>query len=61
MERNEKFKQEYMQFLDDVISQRFAEMVPQDELCADEDYVFYIPHHGVYCLQKKELRLRNQV
>lgn len=55
MERNEKFHQEYKQFLDDVISNGFAEMVPQEELWAGEVNVFYIPHHGVDHPLKKNL------
>lgn len=57
MERNEKFHQEYKQFLDDVISNGFAEMVPQEEFRAGEVNVFYIPHHGVYHPRKKKLRV----
>lgn len=57
MERNEKFHQGYTKFLDDVISNGFAEMVPQDELRAGEVNVFYIPHHGVYHPRQGKLRV----
>lgn len=57
MERNEKFHQEYTKFLDDVISNGFAEMVPQNELHAGEDNVFYIPDHGVYHPRKAKLQV----
>ncbi|KAK0149192.1 hypothetical protein N1851_010280 [Merluccius polli] len=57
MERNEKFHQEYTKFLEDVISNGFAEMVPQNELRAGEVNVFYIPHHGVYHPRKGKLRV----
>lgn len=56
LERNEKFHQEYTQFLNDVISHGFADMVSQDELRTGEDNVFYIPHHGVYHPLKKKMR-----
>lgn len=48
MERNEKFKQEYTKFLEDVISNGYAEKVP---------HVFYIPHHGVYHPRKGKLQV----
>ena len=57
MERNEKFHQEYTKFLEDVISNGFAERVPQNELRAGEVNVFYIPHHGVYHPRKGKLRV----
>ena len=57
MERNEKFHQEYTEFLENVINNGYAEMVPQDELRCGEDNVFYIPHHGVYHPHKGKLRV----
>lgn len=53
MKRNEKFHQEYTKFLDDVINNGFAEMVPQNELRAGKDNMFYIPHHAVPSTQNK--------
>ncbi len=57
LERNEKFHQECTKFLDDVINNGFAEKVPQNELRAGEDSVFYIPHHGIYHPRKGKLRV----
>lgn len=57
LERSDLFHQEYTKFLDDVISNGLAEMVPQKELRAGEDDVFHIPHHGVYHPHKGKLRV----
>ena len=57
MERDEKFHQDYTAFLEDVIRNGYAEMVPEDELRDGDENVFYIPHHGVYHPRKGKLRV----
>ncbi|XP_034057151.1 uncharacterized protein LOC117536415 [Gymnodraco acuticeps] len=57
LERNPTFKEEYTNFLDDVINNGYAESVPEHQVKGKEGKVWYIPHHGVYHPKKKTLRV----
>ncbi|KAL0177460.1 hypothetical protein M9458_026354, partial [Cirrhinus mrigala] len=57
LKRNESFHSEYAAFLNDVISQGYAEVVPQQEMEGAEGRTWYIPHHGVYHPKKNTLRV----
>lgn len=54
--KRESFHDEYSAFLNDVIAQGYAEVVPQEELGGAEGRVWYILHHGVYHPRKNTLR-----
>ncbi|KAK0131615.1 hypothetical protein N1851_033674 [Merluccius polli] len=55
--RDEKFHREYTNFLGDVISKGYAELVPEHEIERSDGKVWYIPHHGVYHPKKGTLRV----
>lgn len=57
MERNESFHKEYTAFMEEVLKNDFAELVPQSELKMSQSNVYYIPHHGVYHPRKGKLRV----
>nr|XP_055059768.1 uncharacterized protein LOC129443292 [Misgurnus anguillicaudatus] len=57
LERNMKFQQEYTDFMNDMMSQGYAEKVPEHQLDRDDGKVWYIPHHGVYHPRKGKLRV----
>lgn len=50
-------KEEYVNFLNNVIQQGYAEKIPEHQLIGDEGKVWYIPHHGVYHPKKGTLRV----
>ena len=57
LKRNESFYNEYTAFLNDVITQGYAEPVPQLEIGGVQGRTWYIPHHGVYHPKKNTLRV----
>lgn len=56
-EKNVKFKEEYTSFVNDMLAQGYAEMVPNEQLEQDDGKVWHIPHHGVYHPTKGKLRV----
>lgn len=52
LKNNETYYKDYMNFVDDIISCGDTERVPEEEI--DNSPVWYIPHHGVYHLQKQK-------
>ncbi|XP_016522029.1 uncharacterized protein LOC107834739 [Poecilia formosa] len=54
---NQNFHQEYVEYMNNIISCRYAERVPEDLLHCDNGRIWYIPHHGVYHPRKKSLRV----
>lgn len=50
LKRDETYYQDYVKFMDDIISRGDAEKVPEDEI--DNSLAWYIPHHGIYHPQK---------
>lgn len=57
LERNEKFHQEYTNFFGDMISEGYAERVPEHEVNRSDGRLWYIPHHGVHHPKKGTLRV----
>lgn len=52
-----KFFYEYKDFMSDVISKGYAEVIPQDQLGHENGKVLFVPHNGVYHPRKKTLRV----
>ncbi|KAM7380993.1 hypothetical protein PAMP_004254 [Pampus punctatissimus] len=46
LRKNEQYYNDYVHFMNDIITRGDAEKVPQDEL--ENQPAWYIPHHGVY-------------
>ena len=57
LKKNATFKEEYSQFLCDVIKEGYAEKVPESQLERQDGKVCYIPHHGVRHPKKETLRV----
>lgn len=57
LQKDASFHEEYNNFLADVISNGYAEEVPQHQLETPTGKVWYIPHHGVYHPRKRKLRV----
>ena len=57
MDKNGSFKDEYTTFLNNMITQGYAEMIPADQQEQSDGKVWYIPHHGVYHPRKGKLRV----
>ncbi|XP_064642183.1 uncharacterized protein LOC135496665 [Lineus longissimus] len=47
MEKNPQFKEDYLQYMKEMIEKGFCERVPENESCP-EGSVWYLSHHGVY-------------
>ena len=54
LKTDSKYRQDYLAFMSDVISQGHAEKVPPDEISLKNGQVWYIPHHGVYHPKKPD-------
>ncbi|KAI3352912.1 hypothetical protein L3Q82_019485 [Scortum barcoo] len=46
LKKDQTYYQDYVKFMDDIISRGDAEKVPEDE--TDKSPAWYIPHHGIY-------------
>ncbi|XP_071109438.1 uncharacterized protein [Haliotis cracherodii] len=57
MERNSKFYEEYVTFMQKMFEKGYAEVIPEEEAEPCDGHTWYIPHHGVYHPQKKKLRV----
>ena len=55
LDKNTKYKSEYVTFMADIVEKDYAELVPDCDFNKDE--AWYIPHHGVYNEQKGKLRI----
>lgn len=55
--RNEQFRCEYTEFMDDVINKGHAEVVPQAEIQCTDGRLWYLPHHGIYHPKKGTIRV----
>ena len=53
-QRDEKYKQDYVAFMQAVIDAGHAERVEENEPLANDGKVWYIPHHGVYHPKKPD-------
>lgn len=45
---NETYRQHYVEFMNKVIQNGYAEKVPEDMVSVESNKLWYIPHHGVY-------------
>ena len=52
-----RFKEDYVNFMKDMIEKGHARKVPQDQLVGEKGKVWYIPHHGIYH-KKKPSKIR---
>lgn len=55
--KTEKFLEDYIEFLKDILDKGHAVEVPQEQLDRDDNRVWYVPHHGVYHPRKKNIRV----
>lgn len=49
LKKDQRYYKDYVNFMDDIFSRGDAEKVPEEEI---DNPAWYIPHHGVYHLQK---------
>ena len=56
LQRDGNYRNDYNDFMNEVIRKGFAEEVPDAELHATKAY--YIPHHGVYNPNKQQKKIR---
>ena len=54
LERNKKFKEDYLVFMNNLFEKGYARKVPEDELKGRDGHVWYLPHHGVYHPKKPD-------
>ncbi|XP_069129179.1 uncharacterized protein [Argopecten irradians] len=52
--KNHKFRSDYVNFMDNLLSKGYAEPVSDDQLERNDGRVWYLPHHGVYHPKKPE-------
>ncbi|KAL0177328.1 hypothetical protein M9458_026222, partial [Cirrhinus mrigala] len=57
LQRNQTFKEDYVNFMNDVISKGYAVKVPNEDLNRSDGKVWFIPHHGVYHPKKRKMRV----
>jgi hypothetical protein len=58
MENDKRYRDDYINFMNELIEQNYAETVPESELANEDGNVWYIPHHGVYNPRKpKKIRV----
>ncbi|KAK2920524.1 hypothetical protein Q8A73_000009 [Channa argus] len=55
--RNPSFRADYITFMNDTITKKYAVKVPIEDLGRCDGKVWYIPHHGVYHPKKLKLRV----
>ena len=53
----EEYRNEYTAFMDDMVSNGYAERIPEQEVHCGHDRVWYIPHHSVHHPQKQKIRV----
>ncbi|KAI8512020.1 hypothetical protein Bbelb_111200 [Branchiostoma belcheri] len=61
LSKDEKYRNDYVGFMQDIINKGYAERVPPEKVQNQEDTkdgaAWYIPHHSVYHPQKKKIRV----
>ncbi|XP_072041348.1 uncharacterized protein [Amphiura filiformis] len=57
LDKNPQFKEDYKNFMEDVINSDYAERVPSEQLEVEDGKKWYVPHHGVYHPAKQKLRV----
>ena len=55
MEKDKKYKNDYITFMSNLITREHCEKIPEEELKASK--AWYIPHHGVYHPKKQKIRI----
>lgn len=53
--KNEKFLEDYKEFMKSILDKGHAVEVAQEQLDRDDNRVWYVPHHGVYHPKKKKI------
>ena len=48
MMKNDSYRHDYVDFIEDMVSSGYASMVPVEHIRASEGKCWYLPHHGVY-------------
>ena len=46
--KDSKYHEDYVDFMNKIITQGYAAKVPESQLDVEEGKVWYLPHHGVY-------------
>ena len=54
MTQNERYRSDYVTFINDMIDKGYAEKVPKESLNTEIGKTWYVPHHGVYHPKKPE-------
>lgn len=57
LQKGQTFREEYVSFMNQVISKGYAVKVPDEELNRSDGKVWFIPHHAVYHPKKHKLRV----
>ena len=52
--KDSKYHEDYVDFMNKIITQGYAAKVPESQLDVEEGKVWYLPHHGVYHPRKPE-------
>lgn len=55
--KDEAFRKDYINFMNDILAKGYAERVPEEQLHRTDGRLWYIPHHGVYHKRKKTIRV----
>lgn len=55
--KDASFREQYTDFMNDVVLKGYAEQVPAEELARGDGRLWYIPHHGVYHPRKGTIRV----
>jgi len=56
-ETHTEFQKDYNTFIQSLMDKGFAEKVPESELDRLDGKTWYLPHHGVYHMTKKKIRV----
>ena len=54
MTQNDKYRRDYVAFINDMVDKGYAEKVPNEALKTEDGKAWYVPHHGVYHPKKPE-------
>ena len=54
LQKNKRFKTDYVSFMSKLFDKGYAEIIPQDQMQRNDGKVWYLPHHGVYSVKKPD-------
>ena len=57
LQKDDTYRNAYVEFLRDMMEKGYAEVVPPSELTLNDGHVWYVPHHGVFHKKKNKLRV----